>query len=132
MRGGGWDPGPATEFNGALRPCLGSALWALRTTTTVEDALREAIDLGGDTDTVAALTGTLAGAAYGASALPARWTDPLHAPSRASATGSPTPPDLRRLALARWQHAPCGGAGRCRCAGPPGHDQSARTNPPYP
>lgn len=73
-------PDPATEFNGAVWPCLGSALRALRTTHTYEDAVRAAIDLGGDTDTVAAVTGGLAGAVHGAGALPARWTEPLHVP----------------------------------------------------
>ncbi len=76
----GWRPEDATEFNGAAWPCLGSALWALRTTTGFEDALVAAVDLGGDTDTVAAVTGTLAGAVYGAGAIPERWTDPLHVP----------------------------------------------------
>ena len=75
-----WHPGLATEFNGAVWPCLGSAVWALRTTASYEDALRAAIDLGGDTDTVAAVTGTLAGARYGFAAVPARWTEPLHVP----------------------------------------------------
>ena len=78
--GGGWDPGEATEFNGAVWPCLGSAVWALRTTATYEDAIRAAIDLGGDTDTVAAVTGGLAGACYGLDAIPTRWTAPLHVP----------------------------------------------------
>ncbi|MFE1241484.1 ADP-ribosylglycohydrolase family protein [Streptomyces tendae] len=75
-----WHPDQATEFNGAVWPCLGSAVWALRTTTGFEDALRAAIDLGGDTDTVAAVTGGLAGAYYGLDAIPARWTEPLHVP----------------------------------------------------
>ncbi|MGV9590177.1 ADP-ribosylglycohydrolase family protein [Streptomyces tendae] len=75
-----WHPDQATEFNGAVWPCLGSALWALRTTTSFEDAIRAAIDLGGDTDTVAAVTGGLAGAYYGLDAIPARWTEPLHVP----------------------------------------------------
>jgi ADP-ribosylglycohydrolase len=44
---------------------LASAAWVLRTTTYNEDALRAAVDLGGDTDTVAAVTGGLAGACYG-------------------------------------------------------------------
>lgn len=30
----GWHPALATEFNGAVWPCLGTALWALRTTDT--------------------------------------------------------------------------------------------------
>ncbi|MEU7280675.1 ADP-ribosylglycohydrolase family protein [Streptomyces sp. NPDC045431] len=76
----GWHPADATEFNGAVWPCLGSALWALRTTGSFEEALAAAIDLGGDTDTVAAVTGALAGAVYGAAAIPARWTSPLHVP----------------------------------------------------
>ncbi|WP_244375979.1 ADP-ribosylglycohydrolase family protein [Streptomyces ficellus] len=75
-----WHPDEATEFNGAVWPCLGSALWALRTTGSFEESLAAAVDLGGDTDTVAAVTGMLAGAVYGAEAVPARWTGPLHVP----------------------------------------------------
>lgn len=75
-----WHPDDATEFNGAVWPCLGSAVWALRTTSGYEDAIRAAIDLGGDTDTVAAVTGGLAGAVYGAGAIPVRWTETLHVP----------------------------------------------------
>ncbi|SMF09068.1 ADP-ribosylglycohydrolase [Streptomyces sp. Amel2xC10] len=75
-----WHPDLATEFNGAVWPCLGSAVWALRTTSSYEDAVRAAIDLGGDTDTVAAVTGGLAGAVYGAGAVPPRWTAVLHVP----------------------------------------------------
>ncbi|MEV5794343.1 ADP-ribosylglycohydrolase family protein [Streptomyces sp. NPDC052192] len=77
---GDWHPDRATEFNGAVWPCLGSAVWALRTTDSFEDALRAAVDLGGDTDTVAAVTGALAGAVYGDEAVPARWTEVLHVP----------------------------------------------------
>lgn len=75
-----WHPDRATEFNGAVWPCLGSAVWALRTTAGFEEALRAAVDLGGDTDTVAAVTGGLAGAFYGLDAIPARWTARLHVP----------------------------------------------------
>ncbi|MFF4185928.1 ADP-ribosylglycohydrolase family protein [Streptomyces sp. NPDC001691] len=75
-----WHPDMATEFNGAVWPCLGSALWALRTTDSFERALGAAIDLGGDTDTVAAVTGGLAGARYGLPSVPSHWTAPLHVP----------------------------------------------------
>ncbi|MCX5379881.1 ADP-ribosylglycohydrolase family protein [Streptomyces sp. NBC_00091] len=75
-----WHPDRATEFNGAVWPCLGSAVWALRTTTGFAGAVRAAVDLGGDTDTVAAVTGTLAGAVYGQGAVPEHWTAPLHVP----------------------------------------------------
>ncbi|MFD8482860.1 ADP-ribosylglycohydrolase family protein [Kitasatospora sp. NPDC059673] len=75
-----WHPGLATESNGAVWPCLGSAVWALRTTTGFPAALRAVIDLGGDTDTTAAVTGALAGAVYGADAIPEGWLAPLHVP----------------------------------------------------
>ncbi|MGY4393611.1 ADP-ribosylglycohydrolase family protein [Streptomyces sp. TE12347] len=75
-----WHPESATEFNGAVWPCLGSAVWALRTTTSFAEAVRAAVDLGGDTDTVAAVTGALAGARYGRAAVPAHWTATLHVP----------------------------------------------------
>ncbi|MFD0883938.1 ADP-ribosylglycohydrolase family protein [Streptosporangium algeriense] len=75
-----WHPRQATESNGAVWPCLGSAVWALRTTRGYEEAIRAAIDLGGDTDTVAAVTGGLAGAVYGLTAIPAGWAEPLHVP----------------------------------------------------
>ncbi|GAV45246.1 ADP-ribosylglycohydrolase family protein [Streptomyces acidiscabies] len=76
----GWHPDLATEFNGAVWPCLGSAVWALRTTDTFAGALRAAVDLGGDTDTVAAVTGALAGAVYGVEAVPDRWVRAVRVP----------------------------------------------------
>ncbi|SEG83280.1 ADP-ribosylglycohydrolase [Actinacidiphila yanglinensis] len=75
-----WEPDQATEFNGAVWPCLGSAVWAVRTTTSYERAVRAAVDLGGDTDTVGAVTGALAGAVHGIAAIPVRWTERLHVP----------------------------------------------------
>ncbi|MFF8714477.1 ADP-ribosylglycohydrolase family protein [Streptomyces sp. NPDC015184] len=75
-----WHPDAATEFNGAVWPCLGTALWALRTGRTYEEAVAAAVDVGGDTDTVAAVTGGLAGAVHGFGAIPPRWTETLHVP----------------------------------------------------
>ncbi|GAB1821486.1 ADP-ribosylglycohydrolase family protein [Herbidospora sp. RD11066] len=93
-----WHPADATEFNGAVWPCLGSALWALRTTTDFDDAVRAAIDLGGDTDTLGAVTGALAGAVYGLPAIPARWTERLHVPLPGSGGRTLRLPDLLNLA----------------------------------
>ncbi|MFI7146969.1 ADP-ribosylglycohydrolase family protein [Nonomuraea sp. NPDC050022] len=93
-----WHPDQATEFNGAVWPCLGSAVWALRTTRSYEDALRAAIDLGGDTDTVAAVTGGLAGAIYGPAAIPTTWTEPLHVPLSGSGGRTLRLPHLLDLA----------------------------------
>ncbi|MFI6740900.1 ADP-ribosylglycohydrolase family protein [Nonomuraea sp. NPDC050451] len=103
-----WHPGQATEFNGAVWPCLGSAVWALRVTGGYEDALRAAIDLGGDTDTVAAVTGGLAGAVYGSAAIPARWTEPLHVPLPGSGGRVLGLPDLLDLARALADRASTG------------------------
>ena len=36
-----------------------------------------AVNLGGDSDTIAAMTGAIAGAYHGVSAFPARWIDAL-------------------------------------------------------
>lgn len=96
----GWRPEDATEFNGAVWPCLGSALWALRTTTSFEAAVAAAIDLGGDTDTVAAVTGMLAGAVYGPVGIPARWTAALRVPLPGFGDRVLRAPELRDLALA--------------------------------
>ncbi|MET9438195.1 ADP-ribosylglycohydrolase family protein [Streptomyces sp. NPDC006551] len=93
-----WHPDDATEFNGAVWPCLASAVWALRTTTSFEAALAAAIDLGGDTDTVAAVTGLLAGAVHGSAAIPSRWTDPLHVPLPGFGGRVLSADDLRDLA----------------------------------
>lgn len=73
-----WTPADATEANGAVWPTLGSALWALRRSTTFEEALRLVVDLGGDTDTVACVTGALAGARAGITGIPIRWTSVVH------------------------------------------------------
>jgi ADP-ribosyl-[dinitrogen reductase] hydrolase len=89
----------ATEFNGAVWPCLGSALWALRTTGSYAAAVGTAIDLGGDTDTVAAVTGALAGAVYGARAIPERWTRPLHVPLPGYGDTVLRAPELTALAV---------------------------------
>jgi hypothetical protein len=43
-------------------------------------SLRAVVDLGGDTDTVAAVTGGLAGAVHGLTAVPGRWTERVHTP----------------------------------------------------
>ncbi|MEU9162120.1 ADP-ribosylglycohydrolase family protein [Streptomyces sp. NPDC048424] len=108
-----WHPGLATEFNGAVWPCLGSAVWALRTTTGFADAVRAAVDLGGDTDTVAAVTGTLAGARYGQGAVPESWTAALHVPLPGFGERILDADDLRALAQR------LAAAGRTAAAGSP-------------
>ncbi len=50
-----------------------SALWALNATSTFEEALVAAVNLGGDADSIGAVCGQFAGAKYGFSAIPERW-----------------------------------------------------------
>ncbi|HEX8834635.1 MAG TPA: ADP-ribosylglycohydrolase family protein [Abditibacteriaceae bacterium] len=54
------------------------AIWALMNTYTFEEALVEAVNLGGDTDTIGAVCGALAGAFYGEADIPPRWLEKLH------------------------------------------------------
>jgi ADP-ribosyl-[dinitrogen reductase] hydrolase len=74
----GWTPEQATEGNGAVWPALGQAVWALRRGRSFAGVLRLVVDLGGDTDTVAAVAGGLAGAVYGIAGIPMRWTSVVH------------------------------------------------------
>jgi ADP-ribosyl-[dinitrogen reductase] hydrolase len=74
-----WTPDRATEANGAVWPTLATAVWALRRFgEDFEAAMRAVIDLGGDTDTVAAVTGGLLGATYGIEVIPSRWASGVH------------------------------------------------------
>lgn len=59
--------------NGWTVHALQTAIAAVNTTQTAPEALFAAVKAGGDTDTVAAIAGSLAGAYYGVSSLPAEW-----------------------------------------------------------
>ncbi|GGC44434.1 hypothetical protein GCM10011371_34830 [Novosphingobium marinum] len=56
---------------------LEAAIWCTARTGSAREALVLASGLGEDTDTVAAITGQLAGALHGTAALPAQWLDAL-------------------------------------------------------
>jgi ADP-ribosyl-[dinitrogen reductase] hydrolase len=56
---------------------LEAALWCLGRASDFETAVMDAVNLGGDSDTIGAVTGQLAGAVFGASGIPTRWMDPL-------------------------------------------------------
>jgi len=63
---------------GWVRHTLESALWAVLTTHSFEEALVQAVNLGNDADTTGSVAGAIAGAMYGFSAIPSRWKDLLH------------------------------------------------------
>ena len=62
---------------GCVIDTLEAALWSVVSTNSFEEALILAVNLAHDADTVGAVTGQLAGAIYGASAIPTRWLAPL-------------------------------------------------------
>lgn len=56
---------PAYQFNETCQDTVPQAIIAFLESTDFEDAIRNAISLGGDSDTLAAITGSIAEAAYG-------------------------------------------------------------------
>ncbi len=64
--------------SGWVRHTLESAVWALLTTDSFEEAVVQAVNLGNDADTTGAVAGALAGAAYGLDAIPAAWRAAVH------------------------------------------------------
>ena len=56
---------------------LEAALWCFFKHQTFEDAVLEAVNLGSDTDTIAFITGTMAGMYYGMDNIPHKWVKAL-------------------------------------------------------
>lgn len=54
---------------------LEASIWCLLNTDSFKDAVLKAVNLGDDTDTVAAVTGGLAGLYYGYAYIPSEWLD---------------------------------------------------------
>ena len=54
-----------------------SVVYCLLNTDNYKDALLKAVNLGGDTDTIAGICGGLAGIYYGFDAIPIEWTDAI-------------------------------------------------------
>jgi len=59
--------------SGYVVDTLEAALWCLLATDSYRDCVLKAVNLGEDTDTVAAVAGGLAGILYGEAAIPADW-----------------------------------------------------------
>lgn len=73
-------PSPGTRVEAApngASPALAAALSAFERTASLREALLAAANLGGNSDVVAAACGALAGAHYGAGAIPASWRNSL-------------------------------------------------------
>jgi poly(ADP-ribose) glycohydrolase ARH3 len=81
-----WSPERVAETLGngveATRSVPAALHAFLRNPRSFSRAVCHAVTLGGDTDTIAAMTGALAGAALGASAIPGAWRARLEEPDR--------------------------------------------------
>ena len=65
------------KSTGYVVDTLEASLWCILTTESYSECVLKAVNLGDDTDTVAAVAGGLAGALYGCGAIPRAWLDTL-------------------------------------------------------
>ena len=70
-------PEDEIKSTGYVVDTLEAAVWCLLTTDSYRDCVLKAVNLGGDTDTVAAVAGGLAGALYGYEGIPGEWRETL-------------------------------------------------------
>ena len=65
------------KSTGYVVDSLEASIWCILTTSNYQDAVLKAVNLGGDTDTIGAITGGLAGLIYGYNAIPTDWINVL-------------------------------------------------------
>jgi ADP-ribosyl-[dinitrogen reductase] hydrolase len=65
------------NFGGYVIDTLESSLWCLLNSSSYSEAVLKAVNLGGDTDTTAAVTGGLAGIYYGVENIPQKWINQI-------------------------------------------------------
>ena len=133
----GVHPRDFRDGNGWVVRAFQGALAALAGAESLVDALERAVRGGNDTDTVAAIAGSLGGAVHGVTDVPIAWTRLLHgwpgidaddlarlaAGSRKSTCALPL-----RLANRRQTHSRSRSASqRAPCVGPGGHRAEAET-----
>lgn len=70
-------PEDQIKSSGYVVASLEAAIWCVLRTDSYEACVLKAVNLGSDTDTVAAIAGSLAGCLYGLEGIPARWIDGL-------------------------------------------------------
>lgn len=70
----GQRPEAEVSSSGYVVHTLEAAIWSFLRTNSLEECLVTAVNLGDDADTVGAVAGGLAGAAYGPAAVPRRWS----------------------------------------------------------
>lgn len=68
---------PEIQSTGYVVHTLEAALWSVENSSSFSEAVLNAVNLGDDADSVAAVAGQLAGARYGFSEIPSRWLNIL-------------------------------------------------------
>jgi ADP-ribosylglycohydrolase len=63
--------------SGYVLHSLEASLWCIMNYNSFDEVVLAAVNLGGDTDTTAAITGGLAGIIYGIESMPSEWCDSL-------------------------------------------------------
>ncbi len=63
--------------DGYIVNSLEAALWCCVSTNSYQEAVLRAVNLGGDTDTIAFIAGTIAGLKYGIDGIPEEWVEQL-------------------------------------------------------
>ncbi len=77
-----------TGFAGYVLDCLEAAVWCALNNDSAEAAIVDAVNLAGEADTIAAVTGGIVGAYYGLRALPDRWLEVVEERQRLTSHGS--------------------------------------------
>ena len=65
------------KSSGYVVDSLEASLWSLLNTDNYKDSIITAVNLGGDTDTIAAITGSMSGIIYGIESFPEDWVSVL-------------------------------------------------------
>ena len=73
-------PESEIKSTGYVLSTLEASIWCFLNTDNYKDAVLKAVNLGGDTDTIAALTGGLAGMYYGYDNIPKEWLGQIASP----------------------------------------------------
>ena len=65
------------QSTGYVVHSLEASLWVLLHTSSFEQAIIQSVNLGNDTDTIAAITGSMAAIVYGAESMPSEWVEAI-------------------------------------------------------
>ena len=69
---------PYVPNSGYVLDTMAAAYWAVGSTDNFNDAVLKAVNLGGDADTIGAVTGMIAGSLYGYSSIKQSWLNDLY------------------------------------------------------